>query len=250
MNKAFEELTSKELRVVCRENGISYSYTENGVKHTMTKDEMVNALYDKLDADANGNAADEAGEAEMVMVPEEEDDGYIHVETASLDQLYDIRWEVEKQIAIKRAEIEQATAAYAIKMDKKQNPDYDEAFSMYAGVDPTTYLSTRNKEKYIEEAEVGTLFAFLDENGKPRTGALVKRNSDKRAVKLETEYGWQFLVPYEVILWVKRGNQWSPNLYRMLKRYNPNGRCETELPERKAKRIESRLSGNIQIKAD
>ena len=42
----YSEMTSKELRSLCKENGISYSISKDGKKHTMTKDEMINALYD------------------------------------------------------------------------------------------------------------------------------------------------------------------------------------------------------------
>ena len=42
----YNEMTSKELRELCKANGIPYNTSKDGKKHTLTKDEMVNALYD------------------------------------------------------------------------------------------------------------------------------------------------------------------------------------------------------------
>lgn len=83
--------------------------------------------------------------------------------------------------------------------------------------DPETFLHTKNKEQYIENAEVGTLIAFLDENGKPRTAAVENRSSKRRVLKVKTEYGWEFIVPYEKVLWVKLGDKWPSGIYRLLK---------------------------------
>lgn len=78
----------------------------------------------------------------------------------------------------------------------------------------------QDKEKYIEEAEVGTLIAFYDKKGKPRTAALVNRSSTRRVVKVVTEFGWEFIVPYESVLWVRKGNRWPKGVYNLLKGYN------------------------------
>lgn len=77
----------------------------------------------------------------------------------------------------------------------------------------------KDKEKYIEEAEVGTLIAFYDKKGKPRTAALVNRSSTRRVVKLVTEFDWEFIVPYEDVLWVRRGTRWPKGVYNLLKGY-------------------------------
>jgi len=225
--KTFEELTSKELRIVCKENGIAYSYQKDGQKHTMTKQEMVNALYDKMDAEY----AEEVDSQEVVS------DGAEDVENlqfainndSTLDELYSARDELDKLIAEKKGVI-----------NRSEHEEYDENYSMYGGVNPYTFIHTRNKERYIEEAEVGVLVAFLDKNGKPRTAALVNRSSKRKELLLETEYNWRFVVPYECVLWVKRGEHWAANIYRILKRYNPNGKCaERETFERQAERIET-----------
>lgn len=225
--KTFEELTSKELRIVCKENGIAYSYQKDGQKHTMTKQEMVNALYDKMDAEY----AEEVDSQEVVSdgVEDAENLQFAINNDSTLDELYSARDELDRLIAEKKGVI-----------NRSEHEEYDENYSMYGGVNPYTFIHTRNKERYIEEAEVGVLVAFLDKNGKPRTAALVNRSSKRKELLLETEYNWRFVVPYECVLWVKRGEHWAANIYRILKRYNPNGKCaERETFERQAERIET-----------
>lgn len=79
------------------------------------------------------------------------------------------------------------------------------------------------KDEFIEKAEPGTLMAFYDNNGKPRTAALVNRSSNRKLVKLQTEFGWEFIVPYSNILWVKNGTRWPRGIYNLLKGYKKNG---------------------------
>ena len=93
-------------------------------------------------------------------------------------------------------------------------------------IDVEGFFHTKNKEKYIEEAEVGTLVAFVDENGKPRTAAIQNRSSKRKVLKVVTEFGWEFIVPYEKVLWIKKGNRWPNGVYRLLKEYK-NGKQKT-----------------------
>lgn len=236
--KTFEELTSKELRIVCKENGIAYSYQKDGQKHTMTKQEMVNALYDKMDAEqveflrnvsVEAEVQADADDVQEVVSDDVENLQFAINNDSTLDELYSARDELDRLIAEKKGVI-----------NRSEHEEYDENYSMYGGVNPYTFIHTRNKERYIEEAEVGVLVAFLDKNGKPRTAALVNRSSKRKELLLETEYNWRFVVPYECVLWVKRGEHWAANIYRILKRYNPNGKCaERETFERQAERIET-----------
>lgn len=75
----------------------------------------------------------------------------------------------------------------------------------------------KSREKEVESAEVGTLIAFLDTKGKARTGALVNRSSNKKMVKLVTEFDREFIIPYANVLWVKNGTRWPKGIYKMLK---------------------------------
>ena len=218
MNRTFEQLTSKELRTVCKENGISYSFMQDGKKHTMTKDEMVNALYDKLDS--VGDVPEELHTpVEEVVEQSDDDEQRINInEDTSLSDLIAARNEIDRLIS-------QHKSKYKSTRIDPRNEEYDENFSMYGGVNPFSFIHTRNKERYIEEAEVGTLIAFLDANGKPRTAALVNRSSKRRMLKLKTEFDWEFEVSYDSVLWVRKGDRWACGVYRILKGYDPNGKC-------------------------
>lgn len=95
--------------------------------------------------------------------------------------------------------------------------------------DPETFFHTKDKERYIENAEVGTLIAFMDEKGKPRTAALVNRSSKRKVLKVVTEFNWEFIVPYEKVLWVKQGGKWPHGVYRILKEWKyRNGNTNTK----------------------
>lgn len=224
MNRVFEDLTSRELRTVCKENGISYNVTENGKKRTLSKEEMVNLLYDRLD---NQTIVEPMSPQEAEMVEEMDDDeNKIEIgDDTPLDTLIACRNEIDNLIKAKEAELRESTRKYQNVRYEKDYPDYDPNFSMYGGVNPYTFTHTKNKELYINEAEPGTLIAFLDEGGKPRTAALVNRSAKARKVKLVTEYGWEFIVPYDNVMWVKRQERWARNIYRILKGYDPNGKC-------------------------
>lgn len=86
----------------------------------------------------------------------------------------------------------------------------------------------KDRTALIEKAEVGTLIAFYDEKGKPRTAALVNRSSKKKVVKLVTEFEREFIVPYDNVIWIKKGNRWPRGVYNLLKGYKTNGVKETE----------------------
>lgn len=201
----FNEMTMKELQAYARENGISCSCQIDGKKHNYTKAELIDVLNNRL------HHSEEAQE-----VVEETEDRVSIDESTSLNDLLAAKAEIERLISLKKS-----------KHTKKdpRNEEYDENFSMYGGVNPFTFIHTRNKERYIEEATEGTLVAFLDENGKPRTAALINRSSKRRVIKVKTEFDWEFIVPYDKILWVKNGQKWAYGIYRILKGYNPNGNC-------------------------
>ena len=199
------EMTMKELQAYARENGISCSCQIDGKKHNYTKAELIDVIN-------NAMAVTEEVQEEVV-----EDEERVSIdESTSLNELLAARAEIDRLISLKKS-----------KHTKKdpRNEEYDENFSMYGGVNPFTFIHTRNKERYIEEATEGTLVAFLDENGKPRTAALINRSSKRRVIKVKTEFDWEFIVPYDKILWVKNGQKWAYGIYRILKGYNPNGNC-------------------------
>ena len=89
-------------------------------------------------------------------------------------------------------------------------------------VKPAKPWEMLDKKKHIDEAEVGTLIAFYDEKGKPRTAALVNRSSSREVVKVITEFEREFIVPYANVLWVRKGPRWPRAVYEILKGYSKN----------------------------
>lgn len=74
------------------------------------------------------------------------------------------------------------------------------------------------KDERIISAPLGTLIAFYEpETNKLNTAKLTNRNKVKRLVKCETQYGKEFLVPFENIRWVKTGSRWPKGIYNELK---------------------------------
>ncbi len=217
-------MTSKELREICKKKGIAYHCVKDGKSHTMTKAEMLSAIYDAEDKKGAVEETEQPVVEEKIVAPteevaevvqEDEDENMEINENSSIDVLLKAREEIDKLIYAKQKKGNRSQA----------NEEYDENYSMYGGVNPYTFTHTRNKDRYIDEAEVGTLIAFLDQNGKPRTAALVNRSSKRRLLKLKTEFDWEFEVPYDDVLWVKKGARWAYGIYRILKGYNPNGKC-------------------------
>lgn len=73
------------------------------------------------------------------------------------------------------------------------------------------------KNAYKQKAELGTLVAFKDEEGKVRSAKIVDREKDNELLVVETEYGMTFKVPYNKVLWVKTGTRWPKGVYKLLK---------------------------------
>lgn len=74
------------------------------------------------------------------------------------------------------------------------------------------------KDERIISAPLGTLIAFYEpETNKLNTAKLTNRNKVKRLIKCETQYGKEFLVPFENIRWVKTGSRWPKGIYNELK---------------------------------
>lgn len=202
-----ENKTLKELKEIAKNYNIPLSVSKEGkkgVRHNLTKEELIEAI-NEVHNQVNEPMSDE-GDVEVTNIDE----------STSLNELFAARAEIDRLISIRKS--------HRAKKDPR-NEEYDENFSMYGGVNPYTFIHTRNKERYIEEAKEGTLIAFLDENGKPRTAALVNRSSKRRVLKLKTEFDWEFIVPYDNVLWVRNSTRWAYGVYRILKGYNPNGKC-------------------------
>lgn len=77
--------------------------------------------------------------------------------------------------------------------------------------------SGSNKMKYVENAEVGTIVAFKLPDGRVKSAKIERRSTSRRKLKLVTQYGAEFVVSYEDIIWVRTTKRWPKGVYNLLK---------------------------------
>lgn len=77
--------------------------------------------------------------------------------------------------------------------------------------------SGSNKMKYVENAEIGTIVAFKLPDGRVKSAKVERRSTSRRKLKLVTQYGAEFVVPYEGIIWVRTTKRWPKGVYNLLK---------------------------------
>lgn len=86
-------------------------------------------------------------------------------------------------------------------------------------------IDMERKMPYIESAQVGTLVAFRLANGKVKSAKVVKKSTKNRRFMLETEYGAQYIVSYDDIIWVRTTKRWPLGVYKMLKGLSDDGQA-------------------------
>lgn len=74
-----------------------------------------------------------------------------------------------------------------------------------------------NKMKYVENAEIGTIVAFKLPDGRVKSAKIERRSTSRHKLKLVTQYGAEFVVPYEDIIWVRTTKRWPKGVYNLLK---------------------------------
>lgn len=85
------------------------------------------------------------------------------------------------------------------------------------GENESASVDMSQKMPYIEGAEIGTLVAFRLPNGKVKSAKIVKKSTKGRRFKLETDYGAQYIVSFDDIVWVRTGKRWPRGVYKLLK---------------------------------
>lgn len=78
-------------------------------------------------------------------------------------------------------------------------------------------IDMKQKMPYIENIEVGTLVAFRLLNGKVKSAKVTRKSTKNRKLKLETDYGAEYIVSYDDIVWVRTGKRWPRGVYKLLK---------------------------------
>ena len=73
------------------------------------------------------------------------------------------------------------------------------------------------KMTYIENVEIGTIVAFRLSNGRVKSAKVTRKSTKNRKLKLETDYGAEYIVSYDDIVWVRTGKRWPRGVYKLLK---------------------------------
>lgn len=86
-------------------------------------------------------------------------------------------------------------------------------------------INMEQKMSYIENVEIGTIVAFRLSNGKVKSAKVMRKSTKNRKLKLETDYGAEYIVSYDDIVWVRTGKRWPKGVYKLLKgQVDVNGR--------------------------
>lgn len=78
-------------------------------------------------------------------------------------------------------------------------------------------VNMEQKMSYIENVDIGTIIAFRLSNGKVKSAKVTRKSTKNRKLKVETDYGAEYIVSYEDVVWVRTGKRWPRGVYRLLK---------------------------------
>ncbi|MBQ8767119.1 MAG: Rho termination factor N-terminal domain-containing protein [Clostridia bacterium] len=133
------------------------------------------------------------------------------------------RWDMTKDQlidAILGAEVventnESESAKDECKVDNQENvvEVEDKVEKESANVD----VDMAQKMPYIENIEIGTLVAFRLSSGKVKSAKVTRKSTKNRKLKLETDYGAEYIVSFDDIVWVRTGKRWPRGVYKLLK---------------------------------
>lgn len=78
-------------------------------------------------------------------------------------------------------------------------------------------VNMEQKMSYIENINIGTIVAFRLSNGKVKSAKVVRKSTKNRKLKLETDYGAEYIISYDDVIWVRTGKRWPKGVYKLLK---------------------------------
>ena len=90
-------------------------------------------------------------------------------------------------------------------------------------------VNMEQKMSYIENIDIGTIVAFRLSNGKVKSAKVTRKSTKNRKLKLETDYGAEYIISYEDVVWVRTGKRWPRGVYKLLKgQVDANGKEKIE----------------------
>lgn len=81
----------------------------------------------------------------------------------------------------------------------------------------STEVNMEQKMSYVENVDIGTIVAFRLSNGKVKSAKVTRKSTKNRKLKLETDYGAEYIVSFDDIVWVRTGKRWPRGVYKLLK---------------------------------
>lgn len=132
------------------------------------------------------------------------------------------RWEMNKEQlidAILGAEVVKNTEKTESAKDecKVDNQEIVEAENKDENKSANVKINMKQKMHYIENVDIGTIVAFKLSNGKVKSAKVARKSTKNRKLKLETDYGAEYIVSYDDIIWVRTGKRWPRGVYKLLK---------------------------------
>lgn len=134
------------------------------------------------------------------------------------------RWEMTKDQlidAILGAEVleknnESESANDECKVDNHENENV-EAENKVENESASVKVNMEQKMSYIENIDIGTIVAFRLSNGKVKSAKVTRKSTKNRKLKLETDYGAEYIISYDDVIWVRTGKRWPRGVYKLLK---------------------------------
>lgn len=78
------------------------------------------------------------------------------------------------------------------------------------------------KQRYIDDLSPGTIIAFKLPDGRVKSAKVTKKSSANKIAEVKTEYGAEYIIPFDSIVWVKTGKRWPKGVYNLLKGKSAN----------------------------
>ena len=86
-------------------------------------------------------------------------------------------------------------------------------------------VNMEQKMRYIENIDIGAIVAFYLSNGKVKSAKVTRKSTKNRKLKLETNYGAEYIISFDDVIWVRTGKRWPRGVYSLLKgQVNANGK--------------------------
>ena len=121
---------------------------------------------------------------------------------------------VEAILRAEKSVEETESAKEENKIENQNNADVTEKVEKKAA---SVEVDMEQKMAYIESIKIGTLVAFRLSNGKVKSAKVMKKSTKNRKLKLETNYGAEYIASYDDIIWVRTGKRWPRGVYNLLK---------------------------------